>query len=422
MFKVVLTGLVATTLIVCVSICLADETKKVTLKDGSSVLGQVTNTATGYEVKTRYGAFQYTFDQVATVADIGSPQDEYQQRLAKIDPKSAQDHFDLAKWASTNGLLETALAEVEQALKIKPGNDEYDALRRQIEARIKLEATATTRGGAAPGPKVGEPASPQKPLLSDQDMAVVRQAELSLDPRVAESPTVEFKNKCLENVMAAMNPKDAKALKNQAPIEQARFMLANAASFPGIQGLANDVVIKGNPKVLADFQSKVWPVVQGSCASTACHATEKGKGGLKLFNISGDKDKLAVTNFVLLDGYVNKDGLRMIDRDHPERSLLLQYGLAASEAQVPHPSLGAAGAPSIPIANPPFKTARSDAYQKVYDWILELKMPHPDYPIKYQPPAGMTFNFGGDVGGVTTKPATPASAPATRPSTPPIQK
>jgi hypothetical protein len=404
MFKVVLTAAMATILIVCVSICLADETKKLTLTDGKQVVGEVTKTDTGYNVKTKYGTFQYTFDQVASVADVGTPQDEYQQRLAKIDANSAQDHFELAKWAWANGMADTALAEVQQALKLKPGNDEYDALRRQIEAKIKSAPAPTTRGGPASTTKNGgEKVDLAHAMLSDQDIAAIRLAELSLDDRVTESASVEFKNKCKDRVKANMNAQDQRAFDRLAAIDQARFMLKNFAASDA--ALLTDIVIKSSPKVMSDFHSKIWPVLVNNCASTACHGGEKGKGALKLFNNGGDKDKVEYTNFVLLDGYVSKDGQRMLDRDHPERSLLLQYGLPAADAQVKHPV--------VDLPNPPFRSAKSDVYQKVEDWIGELKMPHPDYPLKYQPPAGMTLNFGSDVMPTTTA---PASGPSTRPA------
>lgn len=405
MFKVVLTGLVATTLIVCVSICLADETKKVTLADGKQVVGEVTKTDTGYNVKTKHGTLQYTFDQVQSVTDVGTPQDEYQQRLAKIDPNSAQDHFELAKWASTNGMLDAALTQVQQALKLKPGNDEYDSLKRQIEAKLKSTAAATTKTGPAATIRGGEKVDPQKSLMSDpDDLAVIRMAELSLDERIAESASVEFKNKCKDRIKANMTQQDQKSFDRLPAIDQARFMLKN---FPADQALRTDIVIKSSPRVLADFHSKIWPVIMNNCAATACHGGEKGKGGLKLFNINADRDKVEYTNFVLLDGYVSKDGLRMIDRDHPERSLLLQYGLPASEALIKHPV--------VDLPNPPFKNAKSDVYAKFHTWIEELRLPHPDYLLKYQPPAGMTLNFGADALPTT-------SAPASRPSTLPAGK
>jgi hypothetical protein len=403
MFKVVLTGLVATTLIVCVSICLADETKKITLTDGKQVVGEVTKTDTGYSVKTKYGTVQYTFDQVQSVADVGTPQDEYQQRLAKIDPNSAQEHFELAKWASANGMLETALAEVQQALKLKPGNDEYDALRRQIEARLKSVSTPTTKG--TPTTRNGEKLDLQKALLADPDVAAIRLAELSLEGTTESGVSVEFKNNCLAAITKDMRPADVKTFYSYPPVDRARWLLKNFLSTS--PNLLTDIVIKSNPKVLADFQAKIWPMILTNCASTVCHGGEKGKGGLKLFNISGDRDKVALTNFVLLDGYVNKDGQRMINRDHPELSLLLQYGLAASEALVKHPV--------VELPSPLFKNVKSDAYARVSGWIDELKLPHPDYPLKYQPPAGMTLNFGADA--LPTMPA-----PASRPSTPPADK
>jgi hypothetical protein len=75
----------------------------------------------------------------------------------------------------------------------------------------------------------------------------------------------------------------------------------------------------------------------------------------------------------------------MIDRAHPEDSLLLQYGLPRNEAKVPHPD--------VQGFRPAFRRGRDDTkYQAIARWIgssLLIDAPlTPDYGIQYDPPTG----------------------------------
>jgi hypothetical protein len=78
------------------------------------------------------------------------------------------------------------------------------------------------------------------------------------------------------------------------------------------------------------------------CAVSGCHNTVASAGGFLLF--TGDNSPRAdYTNFYILQHYERLPAVRdgivrlMIDRTHPEDSLLGQYGLAQDMGAPPHP-------------------------------------------------------------------------------------
>jgi uncharacterized protein YdbL (DUF1318 family) len=66
------------------------EMKTLQLKDGSSVTGDVSETAGGYLVKSKYGSREISKSDVAKITVAMSFTDEYKQKLTGIDAKSAE--------------------------------------------------------------------------------------------------------------------------------------------------------------------------------------------------------------------------------------------------------------------------------------------------------------------------------------------
>ena len=127
-----------------------------------------------------------------------------------------------------------------------------------------------------------------------------------------------------------------------------------------------------------------------NCATAECHAsTSKQAGNFRLVNPASTPEQ-QYTNFYILAMYSNRDG-KMIDRDNPEKSLLLQYSLPYANAGTKHPKIDVR---RISGVNDPRLRAMND-------WIKALAFPKPSYGIAYE------------VAGAA--PAT-TSAPATRPA------
>ena len=149
--------------------------------------------------------------------------------------------------------------------------------------------------------------------------------------------------------------------------------------------IKDDIIIKTDPRFMIEFRSRIWPIVAKHCAAAQCHGGDKPKGGLKLFNIPGKNEKVDYTNFLILDMFAS-GGKRMLDRDHSDLSLLLQYGLPPEQSRFDHP---------VKIT-PPFRSRKDPVYRRVLSWINSLSGPlHPNYRTTYKPPFKLKTAAGG---------------------------
>ncbi len=189
-----------------------------------------------------------------------------------------------------------------------------------------------------------------------------------------------------------------------SPVEQALYILDKIDR--NNESVKNDILIKSDPRFMVDFRRRIWPIIATYCATASCHGGDKPMGGLRLFNIPGKNEKIDYMNFLILDrAYHHRE---MIDRDHKEMSLLLQFGLPAEQAQYRHPI-------EIKIA---YATRRARNYRRVLEWIESLKgPPHPDYRVGFRIPWAPK-DRGLQVPGLTS----PATQPADQrtPEKPPI--
>src|SRR5439155_21709207 len=94
--------------------------------------------------------------------------------------------------------------------------------------------------------------------------------------------------------------------------------------------------------------------------------------------------------------------LKLIDRQRPAQSLLLQYAMPGSMAESDHPE----------VANfrPPLRGVNDARYRQLLEWIGQTLQPvEPDYGFEFKTPA--------------TQPSMqPASKPTTRPASAPMTK
>jgi len=126
------------------------QTKKLHLVNGGFVQGQVTETDGAYLVQSDLGIISVILkEQVASIEEVMTLQDEYQKRLATIDPDKAEDHYELARWAFTNNWLKVAETESMKALELRKDYEQATLLLRQVRARRK--AGPQTQPTTAPG-------------------------------------------------------------------------------------------------------------------------------------------------------------------------------------------------------------------------------------------------------------------------------
>ena len=378
-----------------VSVCVG-QTMIVTLKDGRKIIGEVTKTDDGYLVKRKIGkgtaSVPVRKDEVVSIEAMVTPEQEYKDRLKKIDAKNPRDRLDLSKWALGENMLAIARTECEEALKLDPEFERARLLLRQIEAK---EEKASGEGPKKPGPVKPKGPSGQIPpaskippewLVTDEDIFKVRLEELTLADR---GMGVQFQNKVLDRFIEKrrgrgefQNRQFEAIFRSWGRDRQTFFMLSKIDRQE--VAMKDDIQIKTNTKFILDFRNKIWPAIGMHCASITCHGSPKGKGGLKLINVSGRNDKVLFSNFLILDKFSGRQ--KMIDRGTPDLSLLLQHALPREIARYKHSEKGKFA--------PPLQDLDAPAYKFALAWIESLAKPHPEYRVKYVPPFGRTG--GGD--------------------------
>ena len=140
----------------------------------------------------------------------------------------------------------------------------------------------------------------------------------------------------------------------------------------GTDAMRNAVRLQTNPATIQNYKQQVHRFVVTSCATGACHNTEKA-GRLRLF--PEETDAAVVTNFVILQQYletVNGVEYNLVDRTHPAESLLLQFAMPVAAATVPHPKGPGYTAP-VRVTNPQL--------QSTLQWIKTLSPIQPTYDV-----------------------------------------
>jgi hypothetical protein len=157
--------------------------------------------------------------------------------------------------------------------------------------------------------------------------------------------------------------------------------------------LAQTIEITSDPADMMAFRNSVHPWILQNCATSACHGGEKG-GKFRLYRPPGQVNDAAIyTNFYILSMYQPADGGKLLDRDQPEKSDVLQYALPRVTAAKAHPG-------TMDVHK--FGDANAVEYRNGVNWIKSLAFPQPDYGIVYELPGNNT----------TTNPGAPATHPA----------
>ncbi|MFW6061447.1 MAG: hypothetical protein ACOC93_01435, partial [Planctomycetota bacterium] len=164
------------------------------------------------------------------------------------------------------------------------------------------------------------------------------------------------------------------------PRTQTAYMLR---WLPKESPLRDDIHVIRDPQFMLRFQRRVWPVVKDVVRAAY---QEKGLSRAKLATVLGTQrpERRAYTTFVLMDGY-EIGGERLINRDSPRDSLLLQWGLPDRESRIRRPR-------SMPTA---YRSTGDPRYRRVLRWIESLQVPRPNYRLEYRPPHGIELDLGG---------------------------
>lgn len=344
------------------------QTRVLTRKDGRKFIGEVTRKNGAYEVTTDMGTISIPEADVSSVEDYVDPREEYERRLLAVDPGDPAEVFRFAKWCYDNKLYDEAREQLQVVLELQRDHESATLLLSLVEAEL---AKSDSAGRPRRRPARAIPEDVLGQLVAQEDVEQIRLAELRRSDRVA----IRFENDVLRRFLDrirgtgkfAEEDSDKRFLR-QNPVDQAVDILVNKDNLGGAADLLRDINIQTNPAFMAAFKTRIWPLVSRNCATAACHGGVEGAGGLKLYNLPTQDDRVFYTNFLILDAFETRQG-RLIDRARPAQSLILQYGLPREQATADHPT---------PLP-PMFRNDQDPRFRAVDAWIRSLLYPHPSY-------------------------------------------
>jgi len=360
----------------------------VTTKDGQRLEGEITEKSDSIVVNIRGIDTAVPRDNVTSIAYAEPFQKEFQERLAKLDPKDVKGRIDLARWAFDQKQYQAARDACEAALAIDPNSREAVDLQNLVRSQMRMEQGKGAAPRPAPAPTAPHTGADKPPvtapgsqkLLSANDINTIKQWEL----RPGDTHTaIRFENK-VENRYVQYKNLQYNEFAAKSPVDRAIEILDN-----GDPTMRRDVKIVGDPASMIEFKSAVQPVLLSGCATSSCHGGSKG-GALQLIT-PATGDPVTYTNFYILSQYHKKMGdpssgafeadadRKLIDRGHGSESLLAQYMLPADVSRFDHPR--------VPGYNGVARGKNDPRYNQVVNWMDQsLGTIAPSYGIKYDLP------------------------------------
>lgn len=303
--------------------------------------------------------------------------EQVKQGVAKLDRRDVNGRISLAKFAMDNGAYESARDVLEDALKIEPDNTQAKDLLQSVDAQIRLQRgekplTPSSQPSTSETPATRESAggasSPMATrMVTPEEINRIRQLEWDKNQPVRINIDADVRRRFL-----AGSDVTVAQFQRLSVQEQAIQILTN-----GKPDLWQGVHIMTDPITVSDFRARIQKIVQAGCATGGCHGGPKHEGGtFYLFTNAPNANEMTYTNFLILQTYVqtvDKVQKPLVNREFPERSLLLQYMLPQNVAETPHPR----ATNFRPVAR-----AKSDQrFQFTLAWIRELPSSLPDYGI-----------------------------------------
>jgi hypothetical protein len=425
------TGAAALLLIVTLASPLPARPGRVVAPDGKTLEGDVTENPKDNSVEIVSGGRTYKFNKAALKGEVEyddsipvepktkpqprqpqppagqqprgqmSAEEEFEKRRAALAPTDVRGHVGLARTAFDRGEYEIARDLAQEALKIDPRNQEAQDLLRTIDAQRKLNrrpppGRQPPQGGQntlppnqAPNARAEDMQNPPArrpqqggggntnslvPPLSPDEVNRVRVLEWRGDRGVR----IRLMNDVKRRYLARADMQPAEFNKLDA-VDQAWEIRQK-----GSDELLNDVRITNDPPAMHEYRTLVQRQVLATCATAACHG---GGAGSERFSLhpKADKEAEAYANFLTLDKYVYKPEkgreASMIDRNRPEDSLLIQFGLPPDVSNMPHPQ--------VEGFRPLFRTVQEPRYRQFVRWIADSLSPlREDYGVPFNAARG----------------------------------
>jgi hypothetical protein len=307
------------------------------------------------------------------------PDEQYRQMRSELEDNDLDGRYRLAYSMYEKKWYGLALAELKSLEQAFPESNKVRSLMVVVRSGLERQQANPPRSGQpqpSPQPKsvnvVTELPGPELRLTEEQiNLIRVYEADLAAQPQVTVPPeTIEklFKTYASDDRLS----KDRRAFRRMPGYEQLGVLFDLQA-----RELYGEVVVRQDSPAIKAFRSQLHQrYVLNYCATTGCHG-DNSPGGLFLFRVQPNSDATVYTNFYILSRLERPAG-RMIDRDEPRRSLLLQYGLNRDAAATPHPD--------VPGWRQQFVDEGDTRFQQYVDVIDGLWKPAPNYGISYSPP------------------------------------
>lgn len=352
--------------------------------------------------------------KVASVT-YGDSASDLAAKLTKLDAKDVAGRLTIAKQALASQQYIVARDATEQVLQIDPNNAEAVQLQNTIQGQMRMDRnkekqTADAKPDAATRPATTQsadnPANPK--VLRPAEINLIRQAELRSDD---SSIRIRFERNLLKRYVDFIGRDYGPAFYAKNPLQQALEILDDPKA---PRAMRQDVVIMNDPAPLLQYRRVVQPFVVQNCATAMCHGGNAKETKFQLI-VPADSEPATYTNFYILDKYVRPattvstdtvfghGDQRMIDRQSPNLSLLIQYALPGSMSEQDHPD--------VTNYRPPLRNMNDPRAKQLQEWIGQALRPEdPDYGFEFNTPATQSSV-------VRPAPASTQPAPATQPAT-----
>jgi hypothetical protein len=374
-------------------------TATVVLQDGQVLTGELLREDTDGIVLVINGIRTTIERRLIRESYIQPPVEErYRQVRDAIADDDADRLVQLAEWLISKGRPDLALPDLDLALHADPFHPrarelrllavEADRLNRSLRPDAGVDPNTNQTDAASPGntpqggpgPAAAHQLDPSFPLISSDDVNMVRVYEIDFDnpPKLAidrttmEAVLEQFAGDPLLPATAA----GKEALLTGPALDQLKLLFQlRAREYYG------EVRVLTEPPALRQFRDDVhraW--LSRGCATDRCHGGSAA-GRLRLARSAAPDARVYLTNMLILERYRSLDGQPIINFDAPEASLLLQAGLPRRSADAPHPDVDG--------WRPVFRGLEDGRFQAAAAWIRAMYVPRPNYGVDYTPPTPM---------------------------------
>lgn len=377
---------------------------KLTMKDGRVLDGELIR-ETSLTVVVQISGINTTIrrDSIQSIEKLKTLREEYEEKRAEIADDDKRKRYELALWLfdmKTQEAYQLAQSELNDLRERFPDDRRIRNLLNIVNERLKLndeESEAETENDRDTSTQADadreESGKESMPLLRPDEIALIKVWELpdelddlELNIRIPRLIMKQVFRDYSDNPAVPRGRTDqSRFLKTAGHVQlNLLFELEAREYYP-------DVVINGDPPSLVDFRRRLYRNY-----ITNYFIDHFGKGqieGVRLAYGARGSEAEIYTNFYLLC-HLKYKGQLFIDRNSPEKSLLLQWGLPLDYAEFPAPAVARNWRPR-------FSDVNDRVYQELLHWIENLRLPQPEYGIDYPLPQTQTE---------TTTPNTPASA------------